>query len=157
MPKNIKPPPLKPVMSLHTKINLLKRVLKGETLGYGRIFKVEKDSLIATVPIGYQDGYPRGLSNCGRVIINGVYANVVGRISMDWTLIDVTDVPNVKVNDVVILIGEQNSLRVTAEEIAQMAKTISYEVTCGISQRVSRIFCDAEMRENRETKNSSFY
>ncbi len=142
LPKNIEKPDLKPVMSLHTKISFLKRVPKGETLGYSRTSQTTRDSIIATIPIGYQDGYLRNLSNCGRVIINGKYAKVVGRVSMDWTIIDVTDVPNVKINDEVILIGEQNGLRVTAEELAEKVSTISYEVTCGIHKRVTKIFKD---------------
>ncbi|MGI9035622.1 MAG: alanine racemase [Pyrinomonadaceae bacterium] len=140
LPKNIQPPPLKPVMTLHTRISLLKRVPKGETVGYSRAFKTRRDSLIATVPIGYEDGYRRGLSNVGRVIVGGVFADVVGRISMDWTLLDVTNVPNVKLDDEVILIGEQNDLRVTAEELAAQSATISYEITCGINRRVERKF-----------------
>ncbi len=140
LPKNIEKPELKAVMSLHSKITFLKRVPKGETLGYSRTFTTQRVSLIATIPIGYQDGYPRGLSNLSRVIINGQYANVVGRISMDWTLIDVTDLENVKIDDEVILIGKQNKLRVEAEELAEKTNTISYEVTCGIHKRVPKIF-----------------
>jgi alanine racemase len=140
LPKNIDKPELKPVLTLHTKIAYLKKVPKGETLGYSRTFTTGRDSLIATIPIGYQDGYLRQLSNQSRVIINGVYANVVGRISMDWTLVDVTDVPNVKVADEVILIGEQNGLVVKTEELAEETGTISYEVTCGIHRRVPRVF-----------------
>ena len=143
LPKNIEKPELKAVMSLHTKIAFLKRVPKGETLGYSRTFTTKKDSIIATIPIGYQDGYLRGLSNCGRVIVGGNYANVVGRVSMDWTLIDVTDIPQVAVDDEVILIGEQNNLRIETEELAEKTNTISYEVTCGIHKRVPRIFKNA--------------
>ncbi len=143
LPKNIEKPELKAVMSLHTRISFLKRVPKGETLGYSRTFQTTRDSIIATIPIGYQDGYLRGLSNCGRVLINGIYANVVGRVSMDWTLIDVTDIPQVAVNDEVILIGRQNDLQIDAEELAIKTNTISYEVTCGISQRVGRIYKNA--------------
>lgn len=140
LPKNITPPKLKQVMTLHSRISLLKKVPKGETIGYSRTFTTERDSLIATVPIGYQDGYMRGLSNNYHVIVNQTYANIAGRVSMDWTLIDVTDVPNVQTNDEVILIGEQNNLRVSAEEIAAKNGTISYEVTCGIHRRVERKF-----------------
>jgi alanine racemase len=139
LPKNIEKPKLKAVMSLHTRISFLKRVPKGETLGYSRTFQTTRDSVIATIPIGYQDGYLRGLSNCGRVLINGMYANVVGRVSMDWTLIDVTDVPQVAVDNEVVLIGQQNNLRVEAEELAVKTNTISYEVTCGIHSRVYRV------------------
>jgi alanine racemase len=143
LPKNIEKPELKAVMSLHTRISFLKQVPKGETLGYSRTFQTTRDSIIATIPIGYQDGYLRGLSNCGRVLINGMYANTVGRVSMDWTLIDVTGIPQVAVNDEVVLIGQQNNLRVEAEELAIKTNTISYEVTCGISQRVGRIYKNA--------------
>ncbi len=138
LPKEITKPELKPVLSLHTRIAHLKSVPKGETLGYSRTFKTEKDSLIATVPIGYQDGYRRSLSNCGRAIINNRYVPIVGRISMDWTILDVSDVPDVKVNDEVILIGKSGNLKVSAEEIAAKIGTISYEITCGINRRVSR-------------------
>lgn len=140
LPKDLEPPELKAVLSLHTRITLLKKVLKGETIGYGRTFKVEKDLQIATVPIGYQDGYPRMLSNSGYAIVRGRQVPVAGRISMDWTMFDVTDIRDVKVGDEVILIGEQNGLSVTSEEIAQKSQTISYEVTCGISRRVTRIY-----------------
>ena len=138
LPKEIVKPKLKPVLSLQTRVTHLKKVPQGETLGYGRTFVTARDSTIATVPIGYQDGYRRSLSNCGRVIINGFFAPVVGRISMDWTLIDVTEVPEVKVNDKVVLIGEENDLSVTAEELAEKIGTISYEITCGINRRVTR-------------------
>ncbi|MBX7173202.1 MAG: alanine racemase [Pyrinomonadaceae bacterium] len=140
LPKNIDKPELKPVMSLHTKIAFLKNVPKGETLGYSRTFKTQKNSIIATIPIGYQDGYMRQLSNQSKVIINGVFANVVGRISMDWTLVDVTDVPNIKVGDEVILIGQQNGLAIKTEELSGLVGTISYELTCGIHRRVPRFF-----------------
>ena len=98
LPKGITLPETKPVMSLFTGITHLKRVPKGETLGYGRTFSTEKDSLIATIPIGYQDGYSRALTNCGRVIIGNQFAPVVGRVSMDWTIVDVTEIANVKLD-----------------------------------------------------------
>ncbi len=138
LPKEVKKPELKPVMSISTRIAHLKKVPKGETLGYSRTFQTQKDSLIATIPIGYQDGLPRILSNQGRVLINGQFAPIVGRISMDWTILDVTDIPNVKLEDEVVILGEKNGLRITAEELAQLSDTISYEITCGINRRVTR-------------------
>jgi alanine racemase len=138
LPKNIEKPDLKPVLSLHSRIAHLKTVPEGETLGYGRTFRTEKESLIATIPIGYQDGYSRVLSNTGRVIVRGAVVPVVGRISMDWTLLDVSDVPNAGVGDEVILIGERDGLSITAEELAGKTDTISYEITCGINRRVVR-------------------
>lgn len=143
LPAGIDQPELKPVMSLHTRVAQLKSVPKGETLGYSRTFTTERDSLIATVPIGYQDGYRRSLSNIGHAIINGQYAPVVGRISMDWTIFDVTNIPDVKVDNEVILIGGNSSLKVTTEEIARATNTISYEITCGINRRVTRKYVDS--------------
>ena len=133
-------PDLKPVMSLHTKIAHLKLVPAGETIGYGRTFATQRDSLIATVPIGYQDGYRRSLSNLGRAIVRGTYAPVAGRVSMDWTMLDVTGVEGVRAGDEVTMIGEDNGLRISAEDLARATGTISYEITCGIDRRVPRLY-----------------
>lgn len=140
LPPNIATPPLRPVMSLHSRIMLLKTVGKGEKLGYGCSFETSRESLIATIPIGYDDGYRRALSNRGHVIVGGKFAPVVGRVSMDLTLIDVTDVPGVSLNDQVTLLGQDGDMSITAEEIAKTAGTISYEISCGISSRVPRIY-----------------
>jgi alanine racemase len=131
---------LRPVMSLHSRITLLKWVPPGETVGYGCTFEASRKTLVATIPIGYDDGYMRALSNRGHAIIRGVYATVIGRISMDLTLIDVTDVPGVQTEDEVIFMGAATNLSVTAEDIARTAGTLSYEVTCGISDRVPRVY-----------------
>jgi alanine racemase len=139
-------PRLRSVMSLHSRIMLLKRVSKGETLGYGCTFEASRETLVATLPVGYNDGYVRALSNRGRVIVRGVYAMVVGRISMDFTLIDVTDVSGVALNDRVTLLGEEGGLAVTAEEMAKTAGTLSYEITCGISHRVPRYYLPVEQK-----------
>jgi alanine racemase len=138
LPRGIEPPRLRPVMTVRSQITLLKRVCRGETLGYGRTFTASRETLVATLPIGYNDGYVRALSNQGRVIVRGVYAPVAGRISMDLTLVDVTDVPGVTLNDPVTLLGADGALEIPAEEIAKTAGTISYEITCGISRRVPR-------------------
>ena len=143
LPKEIAKPELKPVLSLHSRIAHLKKVPAGETLGYSRTFTTARDSIIATIPLGYQDGFRRSLSNCGRVIVNKNFAPIVGRISMDWTLLDVTNIPSVKVNDEVILIGTSGDLNVTAEELAQQTETISYEITCGINRRVNRKYVES--------------
>ncbi len=140
LPENIGTPDLRPSMSLFTRIMLLKRVPGGEKLGYGTTFETTRDSLIATLPIGYDDGYSRALSNRGRVIVRGEFAPVVGRVSMDLTLIDVTDVAAVEPNDRVTLLGADSGRKITAEEIGERAGTISYEITCGISNRVPRIY-----------------
>ncbi len=137
-PANVEAPPLRPVMSLHSRITLLKRVPPGEYLGYGCTFQAQRDSLIATIPIGYDDGYRRAFSNKVSVIVRGKLVPVVGRVSMDLTLIDVTDVADVSVDDAVVLLGEHNDIGITAEDLAELAGTISYEITCGVSNRVPR-------------------
>lgn len=139
-PANIDRPALKPVMSLYSRIILLKTVSKNETLGYGCTFETARESLIATIPIGYDDGYRRALSNRGKMIVRGHFAPVVGRISMDMTLIDVTDVPNVAIDDYVTLLGSEGDAAIKAEDLGELAGTISYEMTCGISNRVPRIY-----------------
>jgi alanine racemase len=138
LPPHIKAPRLQPVMSLRSRIMLLKSVGKGEKLGYGCTFQTSRESLIATVPIGYDDGYRRSLSNRGRVIVGGAFAPVVGRVSMDLTLVDVTEVTGVSLHDQVTLLGRDGDLSITAEDLAELTGTISYEITCGVSARVPR-------------------
>jgi alanine racemase len=136
-------PQLVPVMSLYSRIIMLKWVPAGETIGYGCTFEASRRSLIATLPIGYHDGYMRGLSNRSNVIVRGTYAPVVGRVSMDLTLVDVTDVPGVELHDEVTLLGwdrRNADRRVRAEDLARIAGTLSYEVTCGVGDRVSRVY-----------------
>ena len=143
LPLSISDPELLPVMSLHTRISHLKWVPPGETIGYGCTFEASRRSLIATLPIGYHDGYMRGLSNRAHVIVRGKYAPVVGRVSMDLTLIDVTDVPGVEIDDHVTLLGwnrDSPDLKITAEDLARIVGTLSYEVTCGIGERVPRFY-----------------
>lgn len=140
LPTGISKPELRPVMSLHTRIAHLKKIPAGDTVGYGRTFTATLDALIATIPIGYEDGYARSLSNIGRAIVRGGYVPVVGRVSMDWTTLDVTSCPEVAAGDEVVLIGEQEGLCISAEEIARSIGTISYEITCRINQRVPRVY-----------------
>jgi alanine racemase len=136
----------RPIMSLHSRISLLKWVPEGETVGYGCTFEASRKTLVATIPIGYDDGYPRGLSNRSHVIIRGVFATVIGRISMDLTLVDVTNVPGVKLNDEVVLLGESAGQSVTAEYLAKTTGTLSYEITCGIGTRVPRVFVEDQTK-----------
>lgn len=140
LPANLVEPKLRPVMSLYSRIILLKRVPKGARLGYGSTFETKRESLIATIPIGYDDGYRRAFSNKARVIVHGQFAPVVGRVSMDLTIIDVTEVAGVALNDRVTLLGAEGECAVTAEDLGELAGTISYEITCGISHRVPRRF-----------------
>lgn len=145
LPLSIGDPDLLPVMSVHSRITLLKWVPAGETIGYGCTFEASRRSLIATVPIGYHDGYMRGLSNRANVIIRHSYVPVVGRVSMDLTLVDVTGIEGVEIDDRVTLLGMDepgSKLNVTAEDLARIAGTLSYEVTCGIGSRVPRNYVD---------------
>ena len=131
---------LKPVLSLVTRIAFLKKVPRGVPISYGRTFVTERESLIATLPIGYADGYSRRLSNAGEAIVRGVRVPIVGRVCMDMCMIDVTDVSGTSEGDPVVLIGSQANERITAEDIAYKTGTIAYEVLCGISSRVPRIY-----------------
>jgi alanine racemase len=140
LPKGIDIPELRPVMSIRTRIAQLKSIPAGETLGYGRTFVTDRDTLVATIPIGYADGFPRSLSNRGQVIIRSGLAPVIGRVSMDWTIVDVTDIPGATIGDEVLILGSSGEKTISAESIAQIADTISYEITCGISARVPRLF-----------------
>ena len=127
-----------PVMELKSHVAFVKSIKKGDSVSYGRTFTADKDMKLATIPVGYADGYLRLLSNKGRVIINGSYAPIVGRICMDQFMVDVSHIEDVKKGDEVVLIGKQNELSVSADEIARLTDTINYEVICNISKRVPR-------------------
>jgi alanine racemase len=131
---------IKPIMSLKATIVHIKTVVKDEYISYGRKFKTERESIIATLPIGYADGYTRLLSGKAKVIVNGKFAPVVGKICMDQCMIDITDIEGVKLGDEVILMGEDNGLKITADDIAESIGTISYEVICMINKRVPRVY-----------------
>jgi alanine racemase len=131
---------LAPVLSLVTRIAFLKRIPPGIPISYGRTFVTKRESLIATIPIGYADGYNRGLSNKGEALVRGMRVPVAGRICMDMCMLDVTAVPGVREGDEVVLIGSQGRERITADDIAAKIGTIAYEVLCGISSRVPRIY-----------------
>ena len=132
--------PIEPAMSIKSKVVHIKTLHEGESVSYGRQFIATKETKVATVSVGYADGYPRLLSNKGRVIINGKYANIIGNICMDQLMIDITDIENVKIGNDVILMGTQNDLEISAEEIAHYAGTINYEIICGINNRVPRVY-----------------
>jgi len=110
----------------------------GDTVGYGRIWKADRRSVIGLIPVGYADGFRRVLSNNAQVLVHGVRCPVVGRISMDQASINLTDAGEVSEGDEVVLIGKQGNGEITADEVASRAGTISYEVMCGLSERVPR-------------------
>lgn len=137
---NILPEGIAPAMTWKSVISMVKEVYPGETLGYGRTFKVEKQSRIATVTTGYADGLNRLLSNRGFIMIDGKQAPIVGKICMDQTLIDVTGISNVKMGTVVTIIGESGNIRYTADDMSDDLDTIGYEIICNITKRVQRFY-----------------
>lgn len=131
---------LKPVLSLKSKIIFIKKAPAGTSISYGRTFITKRKSTIATIPIGYADGYNRKLSNSGEVIICRKRAPVVGRVCMDAIMVDITEIPEAKENTEVILIGSQGDEKITAQDIADKIGTIPYEVLTTIGHRVKRIY-----------------
>jgi alanine racemase len=130
---------LRPVLSWKTRIMQLKKVPAGTSISYGQTFVTQRPSIIATLPLGYADGYRRSLSNRGEVLIRGKRAPVAGRVCMDLTMVDVTGIANVQLGDEVVLLGRQDNAEITADEMAAWANTISYEILTSISARVPRI------------------
>lgn len=131
---------LRPALKLKTRVIYVKRVPKGRSISYGRTYVAEKDTMIATIPIGYGDGYSRHLSNRADVLIRGRRAPIIGRVCMDMSMIDVGHVKNVKPGDEVVLIGRQGKKIITTEELARITDTIPYEVVCNIGPRVPRVY-----------------
>lgn len=132
---------LKPVMRLKSRIAMLKWVEPGTTVSYARRFTAGQRTLIASVPVGYADGYPRSLTNRGEVLIRGQRAKVAGTVCMDWIMLDVTRIEGVAVGDSVTLMGpDDHGNCIHAEEVAAWADTIPYEIFCGISKRVPRVY-----------------
>ncbi|ADU65443.1 alanine racemase [Desulfurispirillum indicum S5] len=133
---------LRPAMTFKTKILQVKRVFPGEGISYGHSFVADREMLVATVAAGYADGYSRLLSNKARVLVNGQYAPQVGRVCMDMSMVDVTHIQPAR-GDEVVLFGEQRGQCIYASELAELMGTIDYEVFCGISPRVKRIYTGA--------------
>ncbi len=131
---------LRPVLSFKTRIVYIKELPRGRSVSYGRTYVTSKKSKVATLPVGYGDGYPRFLSNKAYVLVKGKKARVIGTVCMDQTMIDVSNIKGAKVQDEVVLIGAQGGRRITAEELAKLGNTISYEIVCMISKRVPRSY-----------------
>ena len=133
--------PLEPVMSLLSSIVHIKEVPKGTPVSYGGTFVTAKEKTkIATIPVGYADGYPRQLSNKGCVLIRGKRAPILGRVCMDQMMVDVTDIPDAADYDEVVLLGTQGEEKITAEELGDLSGRFNYELACDISERVPRVF-----------------
>lgn len=136
--------PLKPVLTLKSRVLLLKTVETGQPLGYGNSYIPERPTRVATLPIGYADGVPRQLSNRGLVLIRGRRAKIIGRICMDALMVDATDIADVEVGDEVVLIGKQANETINVHEVAKASGTISYEIISRLSSRLPRIFRERE-------------
>ena len=139
---------LKPLMSFKSTVINVKTMQPGDTISYGATYKVEKPIKVATVAVGYADGYSRLLSNKGRVLVNGCFANILGRICMDQCMIDVTNVHNISIGDEVILFGADKNENLPVEELAVKLGTINYEIPCVINNRVPRCY----VKNNRRIK-----
>jgi alanine racemase len=128
--------PLYPAMSLYSHITFIKTVKKGTGISYGHTFVTDKETKVATIPVGYADGLPRSLSGKGCVLINNVRCPILGRVCMDQLMVDVTEVDNVSVGDKVTVIGDD----LTVDEVSCLAGSFNYEFICGISRRVPRVY-----------------
>jgi alanine racemase len=122
-----------------SKIVFLKSVPKGTTVSYGATWRAKRPSRVATLPVGYGDGYPRALSNRASVLIHGTRCPVIGRVTMDQTMVDATALPQARVGDDAVLLGRQGGAEVSAAELARLCGTIPYEILTGISSRVPRV------------------
>lgn len=132
---------IRPAMELKAKVVMVKEVEEGTPVSYGRTFVTKRRSRIATLPIGYADGYSRLLSNKGRVLIHGEYAPIVGNICMDQCMVDVTDIKKeVKTGDEAVIFGAQGNNEITVDEIARLCNTINYEIVCLIGKRIPRVY-----------------
>ena len=145
------PVKLMPVMDLKAAVSFVKTVPAGKTISYGRTYRTERETAIATIPRGYADGYPRELSNKAHVLINGHRAPVIGRVCMDQLMADVTGIPDVHEGSEVVLIGRSGDEVITADDLAELVGTIGYEIVCGISKRVPRVIIrDGNIQSVRE-------
>ncbi|NLH50961.1 MAG: alanine racemase [Myxococcales bacterium] len=140
---------LRPVFRFTTEVFHLKTVPAGTPISYGGTFVTARESIIATLPVGYADGLNRRLSNRGAALVKGRRAPIVGAVCMDMCLLDVTDIPGVRVGDEAVFIGGQGAERITAEEVAEICDTISYEIFCNINHRVSRVYVRHGLDGNR--------
>ncbi|MBQ2677135.1 MAG: alanine racemase [Clostridia bacterium] len=131
---------LKPAMCLKSVVSMVKTLSSGDSISYGRTFTVNDNITVATVPVGYADGYPRSLSNKGYVMINGKKANIVGRICMDQMVVDVTDIDNVTASQEILLFGTDDNGTLSVEDFSCLCGTINYETVCIVGKRVSRVF-----------------
>ncbi|MCK9574267.1 MAG: alanine racemase [Candidatus Omnitrophica bacterium] len=144
---------LKPVLSLKSKIIFIKKIKSGMSVSYGRTFVAAESTNIATISVGYADGYPWSLSNSAKTIIGDNFFNLVGRVCMDHVMMDLGSNSDIKVAEEVVLIGEKNGLKITTEEVASWAKTIPYEIVSRLSSRIPRLYKNANEKQLNFLKN----
>ena len=138
---------LRPALSLKSHVTFVKIVEAGVSVSYNATYTTTKKTKIATIPVGYADGYPRALSSKGKVLIHGKFAPIIGRICMDQFMVDVTEIEDVKEGDIVTLVGEDGTEKISVEEVANLAGSFNYEFVCGLGRRVPRVY-----KENNEIK-----
>ena len=131
---------IKPVMTWKASVSHVKTLPKGREISYGGTYKTTKDTVVATIPVGYADGYPRCLSNIGKVLINGKFAKILGRVCMDQFMVDVSEIPGVEVGSEVVLVGKQGDLELSMEEVSEAAHSFNYELPCRVAERVPRVY-----------------
>ena len=132
--------PLEPALQWLSRVTHVKTLPPGREISYGATFTTTRETVVATVPVGYADGYRRSLSGKFHVLIRGKKAPILGRICMDQMMVDVTHIPDVSLNDRVVLVGKYDNEKITMEQIAAAADSFNYEFVCGISRRVPRIY-----------------
>lgn len=144
---------LKPVMEIKSRIVHIKPLKKGRTVSYGGTYRMERDGVVATIPVGYGDGYPRSLSGKGYVLVHGKKAPILGRVCMDQFMVDVTDIKEARLYDTVTLLGEDEGERITMEELGKLSGRFNYEFACNVGKRIPRIF----YKNNRRISEKNYF
>lgn len=145
--------PLEPVMELKSEIVHVKTLEAGRTISYGGTYTLKEEQRIATIPVGYGDGYPRSLSNKGWVLIHGKKAPIRGRVCMDQFMVDVTEIPEAKIGDEVTLLGRDGQECLTMEQLGELSGRFNYEFACDIGKRIPRVFC----KEGRVVETKDYF
>ena len=145
--------PLKPVMTLISHVAYVKTLEAGRPISYGGTYVTKNDTVVATIPVGYGDGYCRGLSNKGYVLLHGQKAPILGRVCMDQFMVDVTNISDVKVGDKVTLIGKNGDLEITFEEIGELSGRFNYEFACDLGKRIPRVY----YKNGIETRSKDYF
>lgn len=131
---------LTPAMEIKSYVSFVKELEPGVEIGYGGTYTTERETRVATIPVGYADGYPRALSNKGHVLINGMSAPILGRVCMDQFMVDVTDIDNVEEGTMVTLVGRDGDENISIEEISEMSHSFNYEFVCDVGKRIPRVY-----------------